>query len=135
MMRGRLPFQCGGNFPREVSLPLVTGKDALAAYASAIHAFTTARTEYGELIEMFDIDLPEQAGTPYHSTKFLLIVYMRDNAGVTYSTAIPAPIPDILETRRQRWALKDEPGQLITQAYAQLTGLDELTFDQGALVG
>ena len=135
MITGRLPFQCGGNFPRVVYFNGVVSKDALITFAEDIHAFTTASIEHVETLEMFDVDLREKEGGPYHSVKFLLIVHMRDKDGVIHSIAIPAPDADILEVKRQLWALKDEPGQLITQAYSRLTGLAELTFDQGALVG
>ena len=135
MFYGRLPFQIGGNLPRHVYLKAVTGKAELAAYADAIAPYTSASIEHGEFSEMFDINIAEKAGGPYHSVKFLLVIYMRDKDGGKHSTAIPAPLGSFLEIKRHRYALKDEPGQLITKAYAQLTGLDELTFDQGALVG
>lgn len=134
-MYGRLPFQIGGNLPRHVMLPTVQSKDALHQYARDIHGMTSASIEHGEITDLFDIDLPEKTGGAYHSVKLLLIVSMRNSDGVRYSTAIPAPLASILETRRQMWMLKQEPGQLITQAYAKLTGLTELKFDQGALVG
>ncbi len=135
MLTGRLPFRIGGNFPREVYLKTITDIPALTAYAETIHQFTSAEIQYGEVTQLFDIDLAEKVGGPYHSTRFLLVIHMRNSDGVRYSTAIPAPLAELLETRRQMWALKQEPGQLITQAYAKLTGLSELQFDQGALVG
>lgn len=135
MLTGRLPFQVGGNMPRHVSFNGIVSKDALRVFAAAVHPFTSASIEHGEVIEMFDIDFPEQAGGAYHSVKFLLVVHVRDNAGIRHSFAIPAPKSEYLEIKRQMWTLKTEPGQLITQAYAQLTGLEDLTFDQGALVG
>lgn len=135
MYYGRLPFQLKGNMPRHVYLKTVKDKAALAAYAAAIAPYTSASIEHGELSEMFDIDIPEKAGGAYSSVKFLVVVHMHDKDGVRYSTAIPAPLESNFEIKRQMYALKDEPGKIITQAYSALTGLDGLTFDQGALVG
>ena len=135
MYYGRLPFQIGGNMPRHIYLKSVKDKDALAAFAAAIHPLTSASIEHGEFYELFDIDLPEGADDAYHSVKFQLVAHFRDQDGGRHAVAIPAPKAELFEIKRQMYLLKAEPGQLLTQAYAQLTGLDELTFEQGALVG
>lgn len=124
-----LPFQIGAGRPKEVLLAHCRSRDALLTYIEGIRDFTTAGIEYGKLVELCDVDLPESASGRYHDTRMMAVIKMRRPDYQLITTVVCAPSHEIFD---EYLRVTTEAGQAITDLYAEMSGL-ELTFDEGRL--
>lgn len=132
---GRIYFQIGAQPERYITLQHCSSESALLTFATTLSALTVARITRCEFISLTWCDHTETTGD-FADLDMKGIIKFRDLDGDKRLWAIPLPAPhaDIFTEDRGKLKLKTDIGELVTAAYALMSG-ERFEYAHGWLVG
>lgn len=132
---GRVYFEINEEEPATyITLQHVASADRLVQFADVLSAYTRARITHVEFVEIIFTNDSVSPGD-FDSCLLRGIVKFRDIEEKLWAVPIPAPVNSMFELVGEHWRVKDSEGDLITAAYAAMSGNQEFTYEHGWLVG